>query len=91
MTSHAELSRDLALALGYAPESVQRHGDQVLVYRFTRLMQKLHDALPDEYPLADLKESWHLFDYRDPTVFPPLDDFRALGWNACLDALGVKP
>lgn len=64
--SDAELSRDLALALGYAPESVRIDTDArgiftpvCKVYRITN----------------DMGPYWRHFDYRDPSVCLPLIDF----------------
>ena len=58
MTNHAELSRDLALVIGYAPnEMLLQHGEW-WVFR-----------QPD--PVFG-PTGWKQFDYRDPTVVMPL-------------------
>lgn len=63
MTRHAELSRDLALALGYHPESVRIYmgssrpeNDWCEVYRITN----------------DIGPYWRAFDYRNARVALPL-------------------
>jgi len=58
MTSHAELSRDLALAIGYYPESVQFKWGRLHVFR--------------AWSEVDPRPLWHRFDYRDPSVAMPL-------------------
>ena len=63
MTSHAELSKQLALALGYCPESVRVKpnyggGEHVLVYS----KRGTHRKFP----------KWRVFDYRSPDVAMPL-------------------
>jgi len=73
MTDHAQLSRDLALALGYAPESVEEH-------RQLRPLVRLgvQYELGEQYILVYGEWShavvayWRRFDYRDPTVCLPL-------------------
>lgn len=65
----AEISRDLALALGYAPESVQvivaPKESFVMVYRL---------GIVSRHPewLNTKRETWLLFDYRDATIAMPL-------------------
>ncbi len=65
-TEHAELSRRLALALGYAPESVSLKcfGGRCGVYRVDRQYQDkgIHNG----------PERWHMFDYRQPDVALPV-------------------
>lgn len=56
MTDHAQLSRDLALALGYYPESV-------------RIAPSTYCAV---YRNCYGQERWEELDYRDPTVCLPL-------------------
>lgn len=58
MTDHADLSKSLALALGYAPESVRVTESIVDVYRMSR------NDLP--FPF------WYEFSYTDPTIYGPL-------------------
>ena len=57
MVNHAELSRDLALALGYAPEDAHLDPDG--------------DCWVWREP-AFGPHGWKLFDYRDPSVAMPL-------------------
>ena len=64
--NHAELSRDLALAIGYAPESVRvRHNtpDDAHVWEACEVFRQ------GEY---DAHPHWHCLDYRDPSVAMPL-------------------
>lgn len=67
MTNHAELSRQLALALGYFPESVRV---------VTRWVSDKHDICEvyrtHRYAAPNGPDSWHPFDYRDPSVCLPL-------------------
>ena len=58
----AELSRAVALAIGYHPESVQTVGDIFMVWH------------SKEWKWADGKRAcmWHEFSYTDPTVSMPL-------------------
>lgn len=64
---HAELSRQVALAIGYAPESVRV---------VTRWVSDKHDICEiyrtHRYAAPNGPDSWHPFDYRDPTVALPL-------------------
>ena len=70
--NHAELSRDLALSLGYCPESVETEQEQCRVFRL--LPSKAVD-----WPV------WLNFDYRAPTVCLPLIEWLMLRgvnvWN----------
>ena len=60
MTNHAELSKALALALGYAPESVKLIG---FASNYCSVYRKHKDC---KHP------GWYAFDYRDPSVAMPL-------------------
>jgi hypothetical protein len=74
--NHADLSRQLALALGYAPESARVKpnyggGEHVLVYS----KRGTHHKFP----------KWRVFDYRDPSVCLPLlewlgSEYRKFFW-----------
>jgi hypothetical protein len=76
MTSHAELSRDLALALGYYPESVQ-------VFRADTMGRKCQVFRVD-YPIYPLGH-WRKFDFRDPSVAMPLLVWLMTRFNTQLD------
>ena len=62
MTTHAELSKQLALALGYCPESVRvvNAGTRHALCRVFRLNENIG------------MNDWAWFDYRDPAVAMPL-------------------
>jgi len=61
--NHAELSRDLALALGYYPEGVQIDTDK----------QGKYEPVCRVYRISyDMGPYWRWFDYRHPDVAMPL-------------------
>ena len=62
MNNHAELSRDLALALGYYPESVSIETD-INDYEHCFVYRIYYDQKHCE---------WRRFDYRSPDVAMPL-------------------
>ena len=62
MTSHAELSRDVALAIGHAPESVQ-----IIHYSTANAICYVY-RIVNEVKFED----WVAFDYRSPDVAMPL-------------------
>ncbi len=60
MTDHAEISRQLALAIGYAPESV-------------RVVSPWPPGYCEVYRITnDMGPYWREFDYRSPDVALPL-------------------
>ena len=71
---HADLSRRLALALGYYPESVRTYMFMfVEVWRVERKYRGFdHAAAPCR---------WHAFDYRQPDVALPVLEWLRKGWN----------
>lgn len=82
MTDHAELSKSLALALGYAPESVrvfEHYPKAALVCQVYR--QITHDPR---------SAYWQEFSYRDPTVCLPLIEWlmREYGGFFTRDVIG---
>ena len=70
MTTHAELSKQLALALGYYPESVRIEDDVCIVYR----KEPAWYVRPYEgrQPRPNPPDTWAEFDYRHPSVAMPL-------------------
>ena len=75
--NHAELSRELALALGYAPESVRvvRPWPPEPVRNYCEVYRITNDMGP----------YWRKFDYRDPTIVLPLikwlgSEYRMFFW-----------
>ena len=69
MTDHAELSKELALALGYAPESVRVNKQ---IYRKGVCEDAENVVVYRAYSAADPRPMWFPFDYRNPTVVVPL-------------------
>jgi hypothetical protein len=69
MTNHAELSRQLALALGYAPESVRVNKQ---IYRKRVCEDAENVVVYRAYSAADPRPMWFPFDYRSPDVCLPL-------------------
>lgn len=69
--NHAELSRDLALALGYYPKSVRiaLGATSADVYRITN----------------DMGPYWRVFDYRSPDVALPLLRWLMMNFAATVD------
>ncbi len=75
MSNHAELSKELALALGYHPESVSvPFNEWCEVYR--NHMQRSDGSL---MPV------WVTFDYRDPSVCLPLIKWLMVEHGAVID------
>ncbi len=63
MTDHAEISRQLALAIGYAPESV-------------RVVSPWPPGYCEVYRITnDMGPYWREFDYRSPGVAMPVLDW----------------
>lgn len=60
MTDHADLSRRLALAIGWV------EGDMVPVPRTLHLIE------PEVVWILDDDKVWRIFDYRDPSVIWPI-------------------
>ncbi len=76
-SEHADLSRRLALALGYAPESVLVLGENntvVLVYRLGIVAHR-------GQWLNTKRETWLPFDYRSGDVALPVLEWLRKGWN----------
>lgn len=69
MTSHAELSRDLALAIGYFPESVQL--TDLAIFGPRCIVYGAGSGQPFEVAVINNK-GWSVFDYRSPDVAMPL-------------------
>ncbi len=69
MTDHAEISRQLALALGYAPESVQLTDPAIFGPRC--IVYGAGSGQPFEVAVINEK-GWSVFDYRSPHVAMPL-------------------
>lgn len=81
MTDHAQLSRDLAMALGYAPESVLIDTDK----------QGKYEPVCRVYRISyDMGPYWRWFDYRHPDVVLPLIEWlmREYGGFFTRDVIG---
>ena len=88
----AEISRAVALAIGYAPESVQIALGECQVFR---TVQKRADYLDASRPWNEPTDAWHSFDYREPTVALPLlkwlmvEHDPMLLWNRAIPAFAI--
>lgn len=81
-TNHAELSRDLALAIGYYPESARTR--KANPYASNPMMWAPHcEVYGDWWTKHKERPEWRVFDYRDPTVWGPV-----LEWLMCRE---VRP
>lgn len=71
MTDHADLSRRLALAIGYAPEDVRVRKSLLLGY--------VCDVWTRQ---GAIRNWWRRFDYRDPVVIWPIaEHFDCFPWK----------
>jgi hypothetical protein len=84
MVTHAELSRQLALALGYAPESVRMNKQ---IYRKGVCEDAENVVVYRAYSAADPRPMWFPFDYRDPSVVVPLIKWLLIERGATVEAM----